>query len=214
LAFLFWLNQTLNFFGLRRPLVSFSEAVLNYAISTMLHYVILLVGFFMALGALGIDLTKITIVAGAFSVGVGFGLQTIFNNFVSGIILLFERPIKIGDIIEVAGTAGEVQPIGIRASVIRTAEGSEIIVPNGMLISSQVTNWTFTDRRRAVEVSVAVIFRLLSTMRCSGIKLRSREAVGSWSTVGRCAFVLLTLDVCLYSNHESQLRPENPKGRR
>jgi potassium efflux system protein len=207
LAFLFWLNQTLNFFGLRRPLVSFSEAVLNanvaigslnvspgrilaflitvwasllvskflrflleedvyqhfhlargipYAISTMLHYVILLVGFFMALGALGIDLTKITIVAGAFSVGVGFGLQTIFNNFVSGIILLFERPIKIGDIIEVAGTVGEVQHIGIRASVIRTAEGSEIIVPNGMLISSQVTNWTFTDRRRAVEVSVSV----------------------------------------------------------
>jgi potassium efflux system protein len=118
--------------------------------------VILLVGFFMALGALGIDLTKITIVAGAFSVGVGFGLQTIFNNFVSGIILLFERPIKIGDIIEVAGTVGEVQHIGIRASVIRTAEGSEIIVPNGMLISSQVTNWTFTDRRRAVEVSVSV----------------------------------------------------------
>ena len=67
----------------------------------MLHYVILLIGFIMTLGALGIDLTKITILAGAFSVGVGFGLQTIFNNFVSGIILLFERPIKIGDAIEV-----------------------------------------------------------------------------------------------------------------
>jgi potassium-dependent mechanosensitive channel len=207
LSFLFWLNQTLNFFGLRAPLVSLAEAVLNanvaigslnispgrilaflitvwasflvsrflrftldedvyqhfqlprgipYAISTMLHYVVLLVGFFMALGALGIDLTKITIVAGAFSVGVGFGLQNIFNNFVSGIILLFERPIKIGDAIEVAGTVGEVQHIGIRASVIRTAEGSEIIVPNGMLISSQVTNWTFSDRRRAVEVSINV----------------------------------------------------------
>jgi potassium efflux system protein len=207
LSFLFWLNQTLNFFGLRAPLVSLAEAALNanvaigslnispgrilaflitvwasflvsrflrftldedvyqhfqlprgipYAISTMLHYVILLVGFFMALGALGIDLTKITIVAGAFSVGVGFGLQNIFNNFVSGIILLFERPIKIGDAIEVAGTVGEVQHIGIRASVIRTAEGSEIIVPNGMLISGQVTNWTFSDRRRAVEVSINV----------------------------------------------------------
>jgi potassium-dependent mechanosensitive channel len=127
-----------------------------YAISTLLHYVLLLLGFFIALGALGIDLTKITIVAGAFSVGVGFGLQNIFNNFVSGIILLFERPIKIGDVIEVSGTVGEVQHIGIRASVIRTGEGSEIIVPNGMLISGQVTNWTFSDRRRAVEVSVSV----------------------------------------------------------
>ncbi len=207
LAFLFWLSQTLNFFGLQRQLITASEAVLNanlaigslnvspgriiaflitvwasflisrflrflleedvyqhfrlargipYAISTMLHYVVLLVGFFLALGALGIDLTKITIVAGAFSVGVGFGLQNIFNNFVSGLILLFERPIKIGDVIEVGGNVGEVQHIGIRASVIRTAEGSEIIVPNGLLISSQVTNWTFSDRRRAVEVSVSV----------------------------------------------------------
>jgi potassium-dependent mechanosensitive channel len=207
LAFWFWLNLTLDFFGLRKPMFSAAGAALNasfalgslnvspgrilafvitvwasflvsrflrfmleediyqrfqlargipYAISTLLHYVLLLLGFFIALGALGIDLTKITIVAGAFSVGVGFGLQNIFNNFVSGIILLFERPIKIGDVIEVSGTVGEVQHIGIRASVIRTGEGSEIIVPNGMLISGQVTNWTFSDRRRAVEVSVGV----------------------------------------------------------
>jgi potassium-dependent mechanosensitive channel len=127
-----------------------------YAISTLLHYLVLLLGFFLALGALGIDLTKITIVAGAFSVGVGFGLQNIFNNFVSGLILLFERPIKIGDVIEVSGTVGEVQHIGIRASVVRTSEGSEIIVPNGLLISGQVTNWTFSDRRRAVEINVSV----------------------------------------------------------
>jgi len=90
------------------------------------------VGFFIALGALGIDLTKITILAGAFSVGVGFGLQNVINNFVSGLILLFERPIKIGDVIEVSGNVGEVRRIGIRASVIRTADGSEVIVPIGM----------------------------------------------------------------------------------
>ena len=112
----------------------------------MLHYVILLVGFFVALGALGIDLTKVTILAGAFSVGIGFGLQNVINNFVSGLILLFERPIKVGDVIEVGGNLGEVSRIGIRASVIRTADGSEVIVPNGSLISSQVTNWTFSDR--------------------------------------------------------------------
>jgi small-conductance mechanosensitive channel len=127
-----------------------------YAISTMLHYAILLVGFFVALGALGIDLTKITILAGAFSVGIGFGVQNVINNFVSGLILLFERPIKIGDIIEVSGNVGEVRQIGIRASIIRTKDGSEVIVPNALLISGQVTNWTLSDRGRAVEVSVTV----------------------------------------------------------
>jgi potassium-dependent mechanosensitive channel len=130
---------------------------LPYAISTMLHYSILIIGFFVALGALGIDLTKVTILAGAFSVGVGFGLQNIINNFVSGLILLFERPIKIGDVIEIGGTVGEVRRIGIRACVIRTADGSEIIVPNGSLISNQVTNWTFSDRARAVDVSVNIL---------------------------------------------------------
>jgi potassium efflux system protein len=128
-----------------------------YATSTMLHYAILLLGFCIALGTLGIDLTKITILAGAFSVGIGFGLQNVINNFVSGLILLFERPIKIDDMIEVSGIAGEVRRIGIRASVIRTADGSEVIVPNGSLISSQVTNWTFSDVLRAIEVSVNVV---------------------------------------------------------
>ena len=123
------------------------ERGIPYAISTMLHYAILLIGFFVALGALGIDLTKITILAGAFSVGVGFGLQNVINNFVSGLILLFERPIKIGDIIEVGGNIGEVRRIGIRASIIRTKDGSEVIVPNGLLISGQVTNWTLSDPR-------------------------------------------------------------------
>jgi potassium-dependent mechanosensitive channel len=127
-----------------------------YAVSTILHYLVLLLGFFVALGALGIDLTKVTLLAGAFTVGIGFGLQNVINNFVSGLILLFERPIKVGDVIEAGGNVGEVSRIGIRASIIRTADGSEVIVPNGSLISSQVTNWTFTDRQRAVEISVNV----------------------------------------------------------
>lgn len=128
-----------------------------YAISTMLHYAILLLGFFIALATLGIDLSQITLLAGALSVGIGFGLQNVINNFVSGLILLFERPIKIGDVIEVSGNVGEVRRIGIRASVIRTSDGSEVIVPNGSLISSQVTNWTFSDQQRAIEVSVNVV---------------------------------------------------------
>ena len=105
---------------------------------------------------LGIDLTKLTILVGAFTVGIGFGLQNVINNFVSGLILLFERPIKLGDVIDVGCNVGEVTRIGIRASVVRATDGSEIIVPNGALISSQVTNWTFSDRTRAVEVTVNV----------------------------------------------------------
>ena len=128
------------------------SAGLPYAISTMLNYLILLVGFIVALGLLGVDLTKITIVAGAFSVGLGFGLQNIINNFVSGIILLFERPVKVGDVIQIGDAVGEVRRIGIRASIVRTRDGSDVILPNGNLISNQVTNWTYADRCRAVEI--------------------------------------------------------------
>jgi potassium-dependent mechanosensitive channel len=126
------------------------------AISTMIHYTILVIGFFIALAALGVDLTKVTILAGAFTVGVGFGLQTVINNFVCGLILLFERPIKVGDVIQIDADVGEVRRIGIRACVIRTADGSEIIVPNGTIIANKVTNWTFSDRYRAVEIPVTV----------------------------------------------------------
>ena len=129
---------------------------LPYAISTILNYAVLLVGFLVALGLLGVDLTKITIVAGAFSVGLGFGLQNIINNFVSGIILLFERPVKVGDVLQIGDAVGEVRRIGIRASIIRTRDGSDLIVPNGNLISNQVTNWTYADRSRAVEIAFNV----------------------------------------------------------
>jgi potassium efflux system protein len=129
---------------------------LPYAISTTLHYVILLVGFFAAVAALGLDMTKVTILAGAFSVGVGFGLQNIFNNFVSGLILLFERPVNIGDVVQIEDTSGVVESIGIRASIIRTVNGSEVIVPNGKLISERLTNWTLSNRQHGIELPVAV----------------------------------------------------------
>jgi small-conductance mechanosensitive channel len=132
------------------------ERGIPQAISTMVHYAVLLIGFFVALGALGVDLTKVTILAGAFTVGVGFGLQTVINNFVCGLILLFERPIKVGDVVQIDADIGEVRRIGIRACVIRTLDGSEVIVPNGTIISNKVTNWTFSDRFRAVEIPVNV----------------------------------------------------------
>ena len=129
---------------------------LHYSISRTLHYAILLIGFLIALAMLGINLTKLTILAGAFGVGLGFGMQNIVNNFVSGIILLFERPVKVGDVIQLEETEGVVQRIGIRASIVRTSCGSEIIVPNAKLISDPVTNWTFSQRRRLITMPIAV----------------------------------------------------------
>lgn len=127
-----------------------------YAISRVLHYVILVWGFCIAVAALGYDMTKFTILAGAFGVGLGFGMQNIVNNFVSGIILLFERPIKVGDVIQMDSTTGVVEHIGIRASIMQTPDGSEIIVPNGTLLSNQVTNWTLSNGRHAVVVQINI----------------------------------------------------------
>jgi len=129
---------------------------ISYAISSLLNYVIIALGFLLALGALGLDLTKVTVLAGAFGVGIGFGLQSVVNNFVSGLILLFERPVHIGDIVEVGNISGEVSRIGIRASTLRTWQGAEVIVPNAQLVTSPVTNWTLSDRTRRIDLPVGV----------------------------------------------------------
>jgi small-conductance mechanosensitive channel len=134
------------------------ERGLPYAINRVVHYVVLLSGIVIALGTMGVDMTKFTILAGAFSVGIGFGLQNIVNNFISGLIVLFERPIKVGDTIEIDGQTGRVQRIGIRASVIQSTAGAEVIIPNGKLISDKVINWTLSSGRR--QVSVTVLLKL------------------------------------------------------
>ena len=131
---------------------------MTYALSSLLNYIILTLGFLLALGAVGMDLTKMTVLAGAFGVGLGFGMQAIVNNFVSGLILLFERPIHVGDVIEIGDLVGEVSRIGIRASVVRTYRGAEIIVPNGQLATERVVNWTLSDRRRRIELPVGVAY--------------------------------------------------------
>ena len=128
----------------------------SYALSRVLTYVLITFGFLLGLGVLGLDLTKLTILVGAFSVGIGFGLQSVVNNFVSGLILLFERPIHVGDVIHLGELSGEVRRIGIRASVVRTWQGAEVIVPNAQLITERVTNWTLSDRRRRIDLPVGV----------------------------------------------------------
>ena len=129
---------------------------MSYALSSLLNYIILTLGFLLALGAVGMDLSKMTVLAGAFGVGLGFGMQSIVNNFVSGLILLFERPIHVGDVIEIGDLVGEVSRIGIRASIVRTYVGAEIIVPNAQLATERVVNWTLSDRRRRIDLAVGV----------------------------------------------------------
>ena len=110
-----------------------------YALSKVIHYAIMILGFYIAIWQTGIDMTKFNILIGAFTVGIGFGLQNVINNFVSGLILLFERPVKVGDTIRIGADTGVIEHIDIRATTIRTPDGAEIIIPNSKLISDQVT---------------------------------------------------------------------------
>jgi potassium efflux system protein len=114
------------------------------------------VGFFLAVFASNFPLDKITIIISAFGIGIGFGLQNIVNNLVSGLILAFEKPVQIGDIIEVDSRSGTIKEIGIRASKIATSDGAEVIIPNGDLISHHVINWTLSNNNRRVELIVSV----------------------------------------------------------
>jgi potassium efflux system protein len=128
------------------------------AISSLTTYSILLFGILVALFGLGIDLSKLTILIGALGVGIGFGMQDLVNNFISGLILIFERPIQVGDAVSVAEISGRVQSIGIRSSIIRNWSGADVIVPNGHLISNKLTNWTMTDQLRRIEIKVGVMY--------------------------------------------------------
>ena len=128
------------------------------AISVTIRYFIIVLGLAMALGAAGIDLGKFGLIAGALGVGIGFGLQNIVSNFISGLILVYERPVNVGDTIEVENLMGIVNKIGVRASNVRTFDGAEVVVPNGNLISNQLINWTLSDNQRRVEVKVGTAY--------------------------------------------------------
>ena len=133
------------------------EQGVQVSIGTISSYLIWLFGILWALNALGIGTTSIAVAFGALGIGIGFGLQSIFNNFLSGLILLFERPIEVGDVLEVSGNWGIVEKINVRSTVIRTYDNSALIIPNSDIISNQLTNWTFKDVRvrRTIQVGVA-----------------------------------------------------------
>jgi small-conductance mechanosensitive channel len=130
----------------------------NRASTLLIRIGVFTVGFLLAVAASGFPIDKLTIIFSAFGVGIGFGLQNIVNNLVSGMILAFEKPVQIGDIIEVDNRTGTIKEIGIRSSKLATGDGSEVIIPNGDLISHHVVNWTLSNTNRRVELLVSVAY--------------------------------------------------------
>jgi len=128
------------------------------AISLVFRYFIIAFGFILALSSLGVDFSKFNLMAGALGIGIGFGLQTVISNFVSGLILVFERPILVGDTVEVNNLLGTVSNIGVRASNIRTFDGAEVVVPNNNLIANDLINWTLSDNVKRVEILIGTTY--------------------------------------------------------
>jgi potassium efflux system protein len=130
----------------------------NRTSTLLIRIGVIAIGFFLAVAASGVPIDKITIIISAFGIGIGFGLQNIVNNLVSGLILAFEKPIQVGDIIEVDSRSGTILDIGIRASKIATSDGAEVIIPNGDLISHHVINWTLSNNNRRVELIIGAAY--------------------------------------------------------
>jgi potassium efflux system protein len=139
------------------PKMPLPRGVAN-SISSLSYYALVMAGLFVALAAAGFEMSQLAIVVGALGVGIGFGLQNVVNNFVSGLILMFERPIQPGDVVEITGTSGKVREIGMRATTLTTFEGADVVVPNGTLLSEKLINWTLTDMNRRLDVAVGVAY--------------------------------------------------------
>jgi small-conductance mechanosensitive channel len=122
------------------------------------HYIVMIIGTIFAFQFVGIDLSGLAVIAGLLSVGIGFGLQNITSNFMSGIILLFERPIKVGDRITVGDVVGDVMAINMRSTTVQTLNNITIIVPNSEFVSSTVTNWSHGDPKVRVDIEVGVSY--------------------------------------------------------
>ena len=135
----------------------FPEA-LEYGIARILGYMFMVIGFYMAFQVAGIDLSSLAFIAGAIGVGIGFGLQNVINNFVSGIIIYAEHPITIGDRIEVGGIAGRVKKISLRSTTVVTNDNIAMIVPNGDFISQTVTNWSHGDPKVRIRIPIGVAY--------------------------------------------------------
>ena len=156
---LFYLTRRLKSLLVNHLLLKYtSELGIRQAIGSIVRYVLVFLGLLIILQTAGIDLSALTVLAGALGVGIGFGLQHITNNFVSGMIILFERPIKVGDRIEVGATHGRVIDISARATTILTNDNVSIIVPNSEFMQSKVINWSHSDYRIRFRIPVDVAY--------------------------------------------------------
>jgi small-conductance mechanosensitive channel len=155
----FWISSRTKRFLFNRLLAqSGLDRSLQYALAQVVSNIVLVVGIFIVIENTGIHLAALAVFAGALGVGLGFGLQNIASNFISGLVILAERPITIGDRVEVAGIAGQVEHIRARSTVIRTNDNIMMIVPNTKFIDSPVTNWTYGDRRVRFRIPVSVAY--------------------------------------------------------
>src|SRR3954451_21441038 len=155
----FWISsKTKRFLFTRFFANSGLDRSLQYAVSQIVANAVLVIGIFVVLENTGIHLGALTVFAGAVGVGVGFGLQNIASNFISGLVILAERPITIGDRVEVAGIAGQVQQIRARSTVVLTNDNIAMIVPNTKFIDSPVTNWTYGDPRVRFRIPIGVAY--------------------------------------------------------
>jgi small-conductance mechanosensitive channel len=139
------------------PRLSIDEGT-QYTLGRIIHYIIMIIGAVVAFQFVGINLTGLAVVLGFLSVGIGFGLQNVTSNFVAGLILLFERPIKVGDRVTVGDKEGDVMEINIRSTTIRTLNNIAVIVPNSEFISATVVNWSYGDQRVRLEIDVGVSY--------------------------------------------------------
>ncbi len=124
----------------------------------LVRITILSIGLFLAIAAAGVPMDRITIVLGALGLGIGLGLQALVNNLVSGLIIAFEKPVNVGDVVEIDGQSGTMKSIGFRSSVIATWDGADVVMPNGDLLNSHLTNWSLGGNRRRMSISIGIAY--------------------------------------------------------
>jgi small-conductance mechanosensitive channel len=150
-----YLRRGLERFVYSRPHVAWDRGI-RHAVSTTVHYAIIVFGLLKGLQSLGLSLADLTVLSAAFGVGLGFGLQDIFKNFISGTIMLVERPVKIGDYVNVSGTLGNVTNISTRSTTITTPDNTTLIVPNATFVTTNITNWSYGEETVKLHVPVNV----------------------------------------------------------
>ena len=175
LAIFFFVSKYFRRFFQRRILSRFKLANgTQFVMLRLIHYVLMVIGILLALNMIGIQLTSLAVIFGLLGVGVAFGLQNITSNFVSGIILLFERPISVGDYIQVGEVMGQVRAINMRSTTITTLDNITLIVPNSLFIEDTVTNWSAGDPKVRITISVGVSYGS-DTDLVTGLLLKAAE---------------------------------------